>query len=105
MKLLLKIPIKRIFCKLMFYMLFQAPKPENLIDGYKVEYQRILEMDVHNHKYGDRQTVTVPALQTWHIVTRLRANSWYELRVCAYNGNVQSRYSAPVLMQTEPVCE
>jgi len=62
-------------------------------------------MGVHNRKYGDRHEDSVSASSTSHLVTGLSDNSWYELRVCAYSAGLESRYSSPVLMQTEKLCK
>lgn len=85
--------------------LFQTHNFDSVVDGYKIEYHHILEMGVQNRKYGNRNTDRVSASETWHLVTGLQDNSWYELRVCAYSGSMESRYAGPVLMQTEKLCK
>ncbi|XP_053372877.1 roundabout homolog 1-like [Mercenaria mercenaria] len=73
-------------------------KGDDIIEGFQILYRQIL--DIRRLTYGETKTIHVPPTVTTYIVTGLKSYSWYELRVLAYSGKIQSLYSHPVKVQT-----
>ncbi|XP_060573508.1 roundabout homolog 1-like isoform X3 [Ruditapes philippinarum] len=71
---------------------------ENIVEGYQILYREIL--DIRRLTYGEKKTIRVPSTVTTYMLTGLDSYSWYEIRVLAYNGKIQSQYSHPVKVQT-----
>ena len=76
----------------------------DVIEGFQILYRQIT--DIRHLTYGEKKTIKVPVTLTTYILTGLNSYTWYEIRVLAYTGKLQSQYSHPVKVQTaEQDCE
>lgn len=73
-------------------------KAEDIIEGFEILYRQIL--DIRHLTYGETETFRVPPTVTTYLVSGLKSYSWYEFRVLAYSGKIQSQYSHPMKVPT-----